>query len=144
MITDTSAVESALVAVLAGDPTFAALVPHGVYVDEAPPNSTRFAIVSRVPGSLGDAAIFGVGRAFEDYVFLIKAVMLSSANGDIRAAAERIDQLLEDQPLTIEGYEWMTTYRVEHVRATEKDAIDPAMRWHHRGGRYRVQLSLAD
>ena len=139
---DTSAVDAALVALLAADPEFAALVPDGVYVDEAPPNSKRFAIVSRVPGP-GDIATFGAGRAIEDYEFLIKVVMLSSANGDIRAAAARIDQLLEDQPLTIAGYEWMTSYRTEFLRMTEKDAIDPAIRWLHRGGRYRVQLAIA-
>ena len=148
MIADSSGVEAALVALLAGDPALTALVPDGVYVDVAPANAQRFIIVSRLsPASqstgFGDIATFTHGRTAEDYYFLVKAVMLSTAGGDIRAAAFRIDELLEDRPLAPEGFIWSTTYRDEHIRVTEPDSLDPSIRWLHRGGRYRVQLAVA-
>jgi len=141
-MSDSSAIDAALVARLHEDPELAALLPDGVFYDEAPHNSQRFAIVSRVPGSGVDLATFDQRRAVEDYEFLITAVMLTTAGGDIRAAAGRIDALLQDQPLPVDGYAWGATYRLEHVRVTEKDEIDPSIRWLHRGGRYRVQMAL--
>jgi hypothetical protein len=110
-----------------------------VAYDEAPQKSERFVIVSLVDEV--DEGKFG-GRAYEDALFLVKAVMLSTSGGNIQAAAARIDTLLEDQPLTVAGYTWMTTHREARVRITEVDEQDAAIRWQHRGGHYRVQMSL--
>jgi hypothetical protein len=82
------------------------------------------------------------GRAYEDALYLVKAVMLSTAGGNIKQATARIDQLLEDQPLTVAGYGWMTTHREERMRITEVDEADASIRWYHRGGHYRVQMAL--
>ena len=144
---DSSDIDAALVTKLGSDAALLALCPNGVYVDEAPQGMTKFVIVSLVDES--DEAVFG-GRAIEDALYLVEARMQSTAGGNIKAAAARIDALLEDQPLlapgspasNVAGYVWMTTYRESRVRQTEVDAVDPSFRWYRRGGNYRVQMSV--
>jgi hypothetical protein len=140
-VSDSSDIDSALVAKLQGDPTLAGLMPGGVFVDEAPAGLTQFVIVSLVDAV--DVAKFG-GRAFEDALVLVKAVEKKPAtgSGNIKAAAARIDAVLEDAVLTVAGYTPMACYREARVRTTEVDEIDPSIRWFHRGGHYRVQQSL--
>lgn len=136
---DSSLVDAALVAVLLNDTTLHGLMPDGVFFDQAAQSAQRFVLVSLL--SHGDEAVFG-GRAIEDALYLVKAVALSTTGGDVKTAAKRIDTLLEDVPLTVAGYAWMATFREERVRITEVDEIDPSIRWQHRGGHYRVQMSL--
>jgi len=144
---DSSDIDAAIVAKLGADTTLLTLCPNGVYVDEAPPGATRFVIVSLVDEV--DEPRFG-GRAYEDALYLIEARMLSTAGGNIKAAAARIDVLLEDSPILapgspvtgVTGYTWMTTYRESRVRLTEVDDVDPVLRWYRRGGNYRVQFSV--
>jgi hypothetical protein len=135
---DSSLIDAALVAKLLNDTTLAGLMPDGVFFDEAKQGAQKFVIVSLVDES--DEGKFG-GRAFEDALYLVKAVALNSSGGDVKTAAARIDALLEDQALTVSGYTWMTTHREARIRYTEVDEIDRSIRWQHRGGRYRVQLS---
>jgi len=137
---DSSDIDNALVAKLGADGALLAICTNGVYWDEAPPGSTKFVIVSLVDevdeGRLG-------GRAFEDALYLVEARMLSTAAGaNAKAAAARIDMLLEDQPLTVAGYTWMTLHREARVRLTEVDDADPSIRWSRRGGHYRLQMSV--
>lgn len=142
---DSSLIDSALIAKLASDATLLALCPNGVYYAEAPQGATRFVIVSLVDEA--DEAVFRT-RAIEDALYLVEARMLSTAAGDIHAAALRIDQLLEDAPLgvgsppSVAGYTWMCCHRESRTRFTEVDQIDSALRWFRRGGMYRVQFSL--
>lgn len=140
---DSSDVDAALVAKLQGDATLAALMQTGVFVfmDEAPAGSKQFVIVSLVDEH--DTAVFG-GRGFEDAVYLVVARELSTvAVKNIRAAAARIDALLEQGTLTIAGYGLMVMRRVERVRMTEVDEVDSSLRWQHRGGRYQVMVAPA-
>ena len=136
---DSSDIDNALVVKLSSDAALLALCPNGVYVDESPEGSTRFVIVSLVDES--DEAVFG-GRAIEDALYLVEARMLSTAGGNIKAAAARIDVLLEDVPLTVAGYTWMTLHRESRTRMTEVDDVDASIRWLRRGGQYRLQMSL--
>ena len=136
---DSSDIDQALIAKLGADGSLLALTPNGVYYDEAPPGATRFVIVSLVSGF--DEPQFG-GRSFEDATYLVEARMLSTAGGDIKAAAARIDALLENGSLTVSGYSLMTMRRIERVRMTEVDDVDPSIRWQRRGGRYQVVCSL--
>lgn len=145
-MSDSSDIDAALVAKLGADATLLSYCQNGVYVDEAPQGATRFVIVSLIDEV--DEAVFG-GRAFEDALYLVEARMLSTASGNIKAAAARIDALLEDQPLLfgspptpVPGYVWMTMHRESRVRATEVDAVDPSIRWYRRGGHYRLQMAL--
>jgi hypothetical protein len=84
--------------------------------------------------------VFGQ-RGYEDGLYAISARMLEGTGGDIKAAAKRIDELLADQPLTVAGFVWMATYRESRIRITEVDDVDPSIRWQHRGGNYRVQMT---
>ena len=137
---DTSDIAAALIAKLGSDSELLALCPNGVYWDEAPPGATRFVIVSFVAAE--DVGVFG-RRAIEDGLYFVEARMLSTVSGaNIKAAAARIDALLEDQPLAVTGYSWMTTHREAPTRLTEVDAVDPSIRWFRRGGHYRIQMSL--
>jgi hypothetical protein len=137
-VPDSSDIDSALVAKLGADAALLALCPNGVYVDEAPSGSTRFVIVSLVEAV--DEATFD-GRAIEDVLYLVEARMLSTVAGaNVKAAAARIDALLERQTLVVAGYTGMTVHREERVRLTEVDDQDSSVRWFHRGGRYRVQM----
>jgi hypothetical protein len=137
---DSSDIDAALVTTLSSDATLLGLCPNGVYIDEAPPGSTRFVIVSLFDAR--DTPVFG-RRAIEHALYRVEARMLSTVPGaNIKAAAARIDVLLEDQPLTVTGYTWMALHREERVRFTEVDEVDPSIRWYHRGGVYRVQMSV--
>lgn len=136
---NSSDIDNALIAKLGSDPTLLALCPNGVYMDEAKPGMTRFVIVSIVHAA--DTGVFST-RAIEDILYFVEARMLQSVGGDIYAAAARIDQLLENQPLTVAGYNWMATVRESRDRHTEVDRIDVSIRWERRGGHYRVQMSL--
>ena len=137
---DTSDIAAALIAKLGSDLELLSLCPNGVYFDEAPPGSTRFVIVSFVNAI--DQGVFG-RRAIEDAIYLVEARMLSTVPGaNIKRAAARIDELLEDQPLTVAGYTWSAMHRIEPIRLTEVDEVDPSVRWLRRGGQYFVQMSL--
>jgi len=136
---DSSEVENALVAKLqadAGAGGIATLMPGGTYVDEAPHGLTQFVIVSLVTEA--DEPMFG-GRAFEDAVYLVEARELSTvAVKNIKAAAARIDALLEQGTLTITGYGLSVMRRISRVRFTEVDDQDATLRWQHRGGHYQI------
>jgi hypothetical protein len=135
---DTSDIANALIAKLGSDTALLALCPNGVYRDQAPPGATRFVIVSLMAGE--DIGVFG-RRAIEAGVYLVEARMLSTAGGNIKAAAARIDVLLEDQPLTVAGFAWSTMHREEPIGFTDVDAGDASLRWFRRGGRYRLEMS---
>jgi hypothetical protein len=136
---DSSDIDNALVAKLGADATLLALVPNGVYLDEAPPGATRFVIVSLVDEA--DAGRFG-GRAIEDALYLVEARMLSTVAGaNVKAAAARIDVLLEQGTLTVSGYSLMALFRESRIRLTEVDGADPSIRWLRRGGNYRLVVS---
>lgn len=139
-MSDSTAIDNALIALLASDVTLLTLCPNGVYWEEAPAvvRATRFVIVSLVDAH--DTPQFGA-RSFEDALYLVKAVALSSSGADVRAAAARIDALLEGGTLAIAGYSVMVLEREERVRYTEVDDADQSIRWQHRGGRYRVMVS---
>jgi hypothetical protein len=95
MPSDSSDVDNALIAKLGADSALLALMPNGAYMDEAPPGSTRFVIVSLVEAI--DAQAFGA-RAFESALYLVKAVE-RSPGGNVKAAAARIDALLDNGTL---------------------------------------------
>lgn len=139
---DSSDIDDALIAKLLADATLTTLVPDSVYWQEGPPNRTRYVVVSLVDPH--DDLMFG-GRAFETNVYMVKAVMRSDSGGNIKAAAARIDALLDGGTLTIPGYTLMLMQRwpdSPRVRETETDDADKSIRWQHRGGFYEVVASL--
>jgi hypothetical protein len=136
---DSSAIDAALVARLANDTQLKTLLPDGVFFGEAPPNLRNFAIVSLITEV--DVATFGK-RAIEDVLYLVKAVCFGTGGTNDKAAAARIDVLLEDYALAVTGYDVMTVHREQRIRYPEVDDLDPSIRWQHRGGQYRVTMSI--
>lgn len=136
---DSSEVEAALLAKLNGDATLMALATDGAHFDEAPSGKTKFVIVSLVDEN--DVSQFG-GRAYEDALYSVMYRERSTSGMNAKAAAARIDALLDNQPLTVNGYTLMMMRREKRLRLTEVDEIDPALRWQHRGGQYQVMVSL--
>ena len=135
---DSGNVDAALSAKLLADATLSALMTDGVWFDTAKQGATKFVIVSLL--SEEDEPMFQ-GRAFEDGLYLVKAVALESSGANVKAAAARIDALLDDGTLTISGYQLMRMERVGRVRYTEVDETNPANRWQHRGGHYALTVS---
>uniref|UniRef100_A0A6M3JPL6 Uncharacterized protein n=1 Tax=viral metagenome TaxID=1070528 RepID=A0A6M3JPL6_9ZZZZ len=138
MPADSSAVDAAVVAKLAGDSTLLALMTDGVFVDIAGKDDTRFVIVSQA--SHFDDYVFD-GRVVETFSYLVKAVDRSTSGATVKTAAARIDTLLQDVALTISGYGHLLTRRSERVRYTEVDSVDQDIRWQHRGGLYQVVVA---
>ncbi len=136
---DSSDVDQSLVDRLQHDAQLQALCPDGVHVDEAPPGSTRFVIVSLVDEV--DVPVL-TGRAIEDALYLVEARMLSIDDDNVHAAARRIDALLEREPLDAQGYGGMANNREDRVARTEHDDVDRSIRWARAGGHYRVQMSV--
>lgn len=135
---DSSAIDNALMAKLAGDSALLALMPNGVAWEQAPANSTKFVIVSLL--SSLDESKFG-GRAREEAVYLVKAVS-RDPTANMPGAAQRINDLLDGQTLTITGYTLMVLRRIERVRTTERDEVDRSIFWYHRGGHYELVAAV--
>jgi len=138
---DSTNIRRALIAKLRADSTLATLLPDGIWFNEAPQGSRRFGVVSLV-----DATIEGEFQrdAYEDHLYLVKAVVLKSTRGDAEAAAARIRSVLQDQTLDITGYTFMVMYLEDPIADDEVDDIDETVRWLHRGGQYRVQATRLD
>lgn len=137
--------DSALVARLGSDTELLGLMPNGVYFGLAPEHSTQYVLVSL--GDSHEELMFG-GRAFEVYVYAVKAVELSTVpTKNIRAASARIDAILDPQPpaapltLTIQGYSLKLSRRSQRIRYDEIDDINRTIRWAHRGGEYTVWVA---
>lgn len=144
---DSSAIDQALMDVLLNDADLRALLPDGVFWEEAGASlltglkATRFAIVSLVDSH--EAPRFGA-TAYEDTLYLVKAVVLSTiVGGNVQAAAARIQALLHYGRPTIPDYGLMVLRRESRIRMTEVDDRDSAIRWYHRGGRYQLMAAPA-
>jgi Protein of unknown function (DUF3168) len=136
---DSGEIDNALVAVLSADAALMALVPDGVFFDEAPQGMQAFALVSLIEGlSRAQMGAATERRAAEDAEYIVKAVLLSGSSADAREAAARIDDLLEDQTIPIDGFTCLSIVRTGRIRDTEVDSVDATIRWQHRGGHYRI------
>lgn len=142
-MSDSSAIENALIKKLRDDTALSTLLPGGVFFDVADEGSTKFAIVSQATAH--DQPMFK-GRAYEDYNFLVKAVVLNDVASVAKQAAARIDELLDPQPpaspatLDVVGYRLMVMRRIDRVRYSDPDPQDSQIVWQHRGGHYQVMV----
>jgi hypothetical protein len=136
-----SDIDNALLAKLGADAQLLALCPDNVYWDIAPHGAQRFVTVSLVTAT--DESTYDAGPAIESILYAVKASLLNN-NTDAGLAAARIHELLHNQTLTVAGYTCMTMHRDEddpRIRMTEVDDKDPQIRWYHRGGNYRVEMT---
>lgn len=138
---DSGAIDAAVLQRLGSDLALLALMPNGVHFGLAPQDCEAFVLVALVTAE--DTVGFG-GRAFETVHYLVKAVE-RTRGGQLhaRAAAQRIDALLEHQRLTIDGYGCLGVHRVRRIRYPEADERDVSIRWEHRGGEYVVLTAPA-
>jgi len=123
---------------VAGDAQLKTLLPDGVYWDVSASGKTRVVILKLMNHEATD--MFG-HCAFEQPIYLVKAVEFSTSKLNVLNAAKRIDALLNNQPLTITGYTLMTTQLMECVEYNEPDTANPDGRWQHCGAMYRVTVS---
>lgn len=145
-MSDAFLVTNALVAKLQADAALQALMPDGAWPLVAPPGLKRFVIVSLIEAT--NVRQFG-GLAHKDALYLVEARALSTTEGDVQAAAARIDVLLDPTPplppatLTVPGYALIAMgQRCEaDVEAVEVDDLDPSIRWNRCGGHYRVMVA---
>ena len=137
---DSSEIDAAIVGVLANDAQLRAIMPDGVYFDEAPPACRNFVIVSLFHSD--DVGFFPGRRGVEDLLYVVKGVAFGTSGATVKAAAARIDQLLENATLVVAGYECMSVAREQRIRYPEVDDVDPSIRWQHRGGHYRVSMAI--
>ena len=134
-MSDSSEVDAAVIAALTNDATLAALMTDGVWRDVAPQSKTKFVVVAQqdhVDRYVQTTA------AYEEFVYLVKAVDANVSGSTVKTAAARIHTVLQDAALTITGYGLMLIERIERVAFTETDPDQQDRRWQHRGGLYRV------
>lgn len=134
---DSGAIDAALSSRLLSDVTLQGLMPDGVWFDVAAPGKTRFVVLSLLAQT--DVGMFN-GRAFENGLYLVKAVALATTGANVRQAAARIDTLLDQSTLEATGYGQITIRREARVRYTEVDDENDT-RWQHWGGHYWVTAS---
>jgi hypothetical protein len=140
---DSNDLDAALVNYLAEDAALTALLPDGVWIDEAPPGAKRFVLVSVYPQRDDDSAVFdGNGRGFELVRYVVSAVGVTTVidGPQIKDAAARIDALLHRHTLTVPGYPaGATVARTQRQRPpVTVDDDDRSIRWYVRGAEYEL------
>jgi hypothetical protein len=135
---DLSDVDAALIAYLSADATLMGLLPHGVYWDLATLGATKYCLVSQLAHD--DEGTIDAGIAWDRITYLVKGVIQGSSGTEVKQAAHRIYELLQDARFPITGYELTLCERTERVRYVEvEESTD--VRWQHRGGQYEVWVS---
>ena len=123
-------IEAAVIATLLADAPLMALCPDGVFYDLAASGKTNVVIVKLMAHRIESQFD---GRAYEVSTYLVKAVERGTGSARTKAAAARIDALLDGGSLTVPGYDLMQIETTEYVRYTEADPDDADARWQHRG-----------
>ena len=134
---DSAALETAILAVLQGDATLAAIVTDGIYFDVSASGKTKFGIVS-LSTHHDERTFDGV---IEQAVYIVKAVILNTSPSTARTAAARMHTLLEGVQLSVTGFDHLALRRTERIRYTEVDPENNDIRWQHQGGRYLAWVS---
>ncbi len=77
------------------------------------------------------------GTAFENSLYLVKAVTVGPKMSEAGSIAKQIDVALNDKSLSITGYTHMLCRRESSIRYTE---VDPGgQRWNTAGFLFRIQ-----
>jgi hypothetical protein len=138
-LADSAAVDTAVISALYADSTLMGLLPDGVYFGIAPQSKTRCAVVM-LPAHL-DVDQFQ-GTAFEEFTYMVKALVKDNSVTVANQAAARIDTVMRALP-TPTGYVLTLTRRSERIAYTEPDPNNPDQMWQHRGGLYDVMVTPA-
>jgi len=136
---ESSAVDAAVIGVLATDAELTALMPGGVWWALAPADRDLFVLVSHAEHA--DAYALPGGVLWERFEYLVKAVQRGTSGAAVDAAAARIHALLQDAALTVAGYYApMLIQRVRVVRYPEVDEVTD-QRWQHQGAYYELMIT---
>ena len=127
------ALEQGLYAALSGDSTLAGLAPGGVWRDNAPIGTTGTFVVYQQVSGIDDYTL--KIRATTSYTYMVKAVAAGESSAPALDAAERIDAVLTDQPLTLSAGSVLAIRRDTHIIYAENDGGE---RYHHAGGHFRI------
>ncbi len=133
MASDSNEVNRALLARLTADATLSGLVGGVIVMNTAPPNTTKFVMITQ---RLHSDEPMQNATSHEIYQFTVQCVIQGSVPGPAVQAAHRIFELLHLQPLDIVGYGLMLMRRVEHVNYPDRDEFSKD--WQHRGGVYEL------
>jgi len=135
---DSADLDDAIVAILVNDATLAGLLPDGVWIGAAKPGAVRYGLIL-LPAT-ADLAMF-TGRAFEEVTYTVLAVVCSTTGSTGKAAAARIDALLQGAQPVVAGFAPAVVQRTRRHRRPDRDADDPSIRWDVRGGDYSLMAS---
>jgi hypothetical protein len=133
-LADSAAVDTAVISALYADATLMGLLPDGVYFGTAPQSKTKCAIVT-LPAH-HDSDQFQ-GTAFEEFTYMVKALVRDNGVTTANQAAARIDVVMRTLPAPA-GYLLTLSRRGEHIAYTEPDPVNPDQMWQHRGGLYEL------
>jgi hypothetical protein len=134
---NSSDVDAAVIAQLQNDPELAAFGP--VVFGLAMKGETKFISIAQIDHD--DLYSLGGGITWEAFDYLIEAVEQGSSGTNVKAAANRIRQVLQDALLTPAGYHLrIVEQRTHYVRIPEYDDVT-GQYWQRRGGRYEVKVT---
>lgn len=119
--------DASLVATLGGTAVYQWLAPEG-----SDPPYVVYNQQSGVP-----AHTFG-GVAYENQIYTVKGVTAGPSAALAGTIAQQIDAALADQALTVTGYGLLYLRRDSDLDFAE---VKDGVRYHHRGGLYRVLTS---
>ena len=127
------ALETALYAKLSGDATLTSLAPGGIWRGVAPVGTTGVWVIFNQISSVDAYTL--ADRATTTHNYLVKAIAPGESATGAWDAANRIDALLTDQTLTVDGSPAMSVRRERTMTLTEADGGE---QYQHAGGYYII------
>ena len=107
-----------------------------VYPAPAPQNANApYVVYQAASPSVPQRVMGGGGVAYENAVYIVKAVAEGPSAGLAGTIAVQIDAALDNQALTITGYTAMACLREQDIDFPE---VEGGITFRHRGGLYRV------
>lgn len=139
-IANSTAVDDAVLERLAGDAALMALLPDGVWWGIAPLQATRVCLVSQLEHE--DHYVMPGRVLYEQYVYLVQAVTRGADPTTAKAAAFRIDELLQFSTIEAAGYHPSMLCR-RTTRLNPLPDLDDTTdeRWCHAGAQYSVMIT---
>jgi hypothetical protein len=128
-----AAVEQMVYATLHADASLTTLAPGGVWRDLATPNTSGTIVVFSMAGSSDTYAL--AHRAYTSADYVVKVITPGESAVPAWAAAERVEALLTDAPLTLTGGRVLNCRRQSVISMTE---VDNGEQYQHVGGIYTI------
>lgn len=129
------AVDTALYDRLMADPLVTSRAPGGVHRFIAP-EGTEYPFV--VFGQQSGTDVYTQGqRALRDLVYAIEVVDRGMTTETIEQVAQRIDELLTDDPLTIVGWTNLYTRRTADIESIE---VQDGIVYQHLGAMFAIEI----